>query len=365
MAERRNARLVSVAGLVMLTWIAGAGCQTCSPSLLAGTGCPTDSVGLAAPSGFSVPRELNKISQPTYVIEIPDILQIDTVRVVPRPPYRIAPLDSIVVTATGVLPDEPITGAYGVEPEGTINLGPSYGSFSVAGQTLAEARATLEKALKETFKNAQVRVGLGTVGGIQQIRGQHLVRPDGTVGLGKYGDVYVVGLNLAEAKTAIEVHLAGYLLEPEVNVDVYSYNSKAYYIVTDGGGYGEQVYRFPFTGNETVLDAISQINGLPAVASKKRIWVARPAPAEATGYQVLPIDWKAITRGGATATNYQLLPGDRLFVEAEPLIALDSALAKVFAPIERVFGVTLLGSAVVRSLSISSSATGTGGLGGF
>ena len=73
--------------------------------------------------------------------------------------------------------------------------------------------------------------------------------------------------------------------------------------VTDGGGYGEQVYRFPSTGKETVLDALSQINGLPVVASKRNIWVARPAPDNVGYYQVLPVDWMALTRGAATATN--------------------------------------------------------------
>ena len=32
----------------------------------------------------------------------------------------------------------------------------------------------------------------------------------------------------------------------------------------------------PVTGSETVLDAISKVQGLPPVASQKRIWVARP-----------------------------------------------------------------------------------------
>jgi hypothetical protein len=30
--------------------------------------------------------------------------------------------------------------------------------------------------------------------------------------------------------------------------------------------------------------------------------------------QILPVDWNGITRAGNTRTNYQLLPGDRLYV---------------------------------------------------
>jgi polysaccharide export outer membrane protein len=332
--------------------LAGAGCQ----SLPAG--------GLSA--GSPVPRELDKVSQPPYRIETPDILLIDTTRVVPRPPYRIQPLDGLLIQASNVLPAEPIGGAYGVEPEGTVDLGPSYGKVQVAGLSVEDAeKAVAEQLKKAGFKNAEVRVAVGQSRGMQQIRGEHLVRPDGSISLGVYGSVYLAGLTLDEAKTVIEAHLAQYLLGPEVSVDVYAYNSKTYYIVTAGGGYGEQVYRFPHTGNETVLDAMSQINGLPIVASRHRVWVARPAPAGAGCYQVLPVDWQAITRGGATATNYQVLPGDRIFVDADPLVTADTALARVFSPLERVFGITLLGSSVVHSIGTPIGSTAAGGAGGF
>src|SRR5262249_2609823 len=152
-----------------------------------------------------------------------------------------------------------------------------------------------------------------------------------------YGCVHVTGLTLAQAKVAIERHLAQYVLDPEVAVDVGSYNSKVYYVITDGAGYGQQVLRFPITGKETVLDALSHIGGRPVVASKKKLWVARPAPAANPCLQLLPVDWNAIAQGGSTATNYQLFPGDRVFVQSDPLIKLDNQLAKVFAPIERIF----------------------------
>ena len=35
-----------------------------------------------------MPRELMKTSLPDYTIEPPDVLLIDVVKVVPRPPYR-------------------------------------------------------------------------------------------------------------------------------------------------------------------------------------------------------------------------------------------------------------------------------------
>jgi polysaccharide export outer membrane protein len=153
-------------------------------------------------------------------------------------------------------------------------------------------------------------------------------------------------MTLDEAKAAVERHLGQFLYRPQISLDVIGYNSKVYYVVTDGGGLGEQVVRLPATGNETVLDAVSYINGLPPVASRKRIWVSRPAPPGCPR-QILPVDWDAVVRGGETATNYQILPGDRVYVMAKPIVTFDTALARLAAPIERVLGVALLGRTTV------------------
>src|SRR6516165_5268138 len=93
---------------------------------LLSTGCA--SMQPADPGADSgIPRELDKVSLPTYVIEPPDTLIIDAIRLVPLPPYRIEPLDQLVIQATGVLTTEPIAGLYPVDPDGTVNLGVTYG----------------------------------------------------------------------------------------------------------------------------------------------------------------------------------------------------------------------------------------------
>ncbi len=300
----------------------------------------------------NVPRELSKVTHPPYVVEPPDILLIDAIRVVPLPPYRLNPLDAISVNVPKALPTDPIQGIYAVEPDGSINLGQAYGKVIVVDKTIEEARDLIQKHLKSVsgLAEPQATVSLAQFRGLQQIRGEHLVRPDGTVGLGLYGSVYVAGMTLDQTKLAIEQHLSKYLQRPEVSVDVFAYNSKVVYVITDGGGYGEQVYPLPATGNETVLDAMGKIGGLPAVASKRRIWVSRPAPAGQSPDQILPVNWESLTQGANTSTNYQLLPGDRVYVMAEPLVTTDTFLARLFSPLERIFGITLLGNSTVRSV---------------
>ena len=158
-------------------------------------------------------------------------------------------------------------------------------------------------------------------------------------------------------------HLSNYLDQPEISLDVYSYNSKYYYIVMDGGGYGQQVIRFPVTGRDTVLDALSQINGLPYVASTRHIWVARPNGGDPCQEQILPVDWQSLTRCGNPATNYQLMPGDRIFVQSDALIHANNILTKAFAPLERIFGITLLGTSTVQQIESTNLLFHTGNAG--
>ena len=120
----------------------------------------------------------------------------------------------------------------------------------------------------------------------------------------RYGSVIVAGLTLSDAKAAIEQQLSRFLESPEVSLNVFAYNSKVYYIITAGAGLGDNVVRVPVTGNETVLDAISQVNGLQPVSSK-RIWIARPVPGCSENL-ILPVDWCAVSGRGARA------PGGRI-----------------------------------------------------
>lgn len=198
----------------------------------------------------------------------------------------------------------------------------------------------------------------------QPIRGQHLVRVDGTVGLGVYGPAQVAGRTIQQAREEIARVIHSRLDQKTVkfedvldglSVDVLAYNSSVYYIILDGAGLGEQVYRFPVTGTETVLDAIANVNGLPVVSSPKRIWVSRRnlTPGQDS---TLPVDWKGITQYGAMNTNWQIMPGDRVYVQADPMRRFNNNLSKMLEPIERLLGATLLGSQTVNS--IRSGTTG-------
>jgi polysaccharide biosynthesis/export protein len=325
--------------------------------------------GCHSTPAMDAPTEPEKVIHPDYTISPPDVLLIDAANLIPKPPYRIAPLDGLLIRVTvldakqdqkinELVKNQPIDGLYRVEVTGEVNLGYDYLSVALGGKTIPEATKAIEDHLKKRFKaDFNVLVALVESRALQQIRGEHLVRQDGKVTLGIYGSVFVTGLTVEKAKLAIETHLTEFLFEPAISVDVIGYNSKVYYVVVDLGDAGKQLTRFPITGNESVMDALSQIKGLPAGTSSKRIWVARQSPIQHDEPQVMPVDWDAIVRGRSMATNYQLLPGDRVFVSVDPLVRLDQYLAKVLSPVERIFGIVLLGNSTVQTFSQTSGGT--------
>jgi polysaccharide biosynthesis/export protein len=176
------------------------------------------------------------------------------------------------------------------------------------------------------------------------ISGERLVRPDGKISLGFYGDIYVAGLTLAEVKEKVVRHLQKYLddhalgvveldktgepiTDPEtkklraidpkdsnmVFVDIAKANSKNYYVQGDVLVAG----RLPITGKETVLDAINIAGGLGPNADHKGVVLYRPGRKREPPLAI-HIDIDQIIMGDDASTNYQLQPGDRLVVPRNP-----------------------------------------------
>lgn len=272
---------------LLLTCLLNVGCL--------GGSLHTPPATVVMPQPVGIPSELSKISLPPYVVEPPDILLIE-VYTLPQTKGQPA----------AVLSPQPIGGQHLIRPDGTVNLG-IWGSISVNGMTTDQIKDAVKKHVFNAMKSVPFIKEKGT----------EVDDPD---------KLFVV-------------------------VDVIAYNSKAYYIITDGAGYGEQIYRFPIQGYETVIDALSNINGIPLVGSKDHIWVARRTPYHGQPDQILPVDYVALTQQGVTATNYQLMPGDRIYVKAEKIFAVDGFLQKFITPIERVLGVTLLGSSTYNSIT--------------
>ena len=141
-----------------------------------------------------------------------------------------------------------------------------------------------------------------------------VVRADGMVDLGFYGEAYVAGLTVREAELDLARQIAAAATQKEltepvrVSVRLVSgAKSKQYYVLGAVNAPGA----FPVTGNDTVLDAILAA-GLKTYSLPEKAYLARPHH-DGGPEQVLRIDWDRIKMGD-TQTNYQLMPGDRVVV---------------------------------------------------
>ncbi len=173
------------------------------------------------------------------------------------------------------------------------------------------------------------------------ISGERLVRPDGRMSLGFYGEIPAAGCTLDQLKERIVLHLrrfindevlglverdldtGEYRRDPRTNeilfkdprdtdrvfVDVTAYNSSKVYILGDVMVPGT----LPYTGGDNVLDLIEYAGGLLPSADEDRIRLIRSFPKGAPT-QVLPIDYKQIAMGTDSSTNYAILPNDRLVI---------------------------------------------------
>jgi polysaccharide biosynthesis/export protein len=362
------------------------------------TGCHaidfyTPSLQEAVPPELEPPRELSMVSLPTYRIEPPDAILISTTGLVPRTSYRIDSSDELRITVLGTLPKQPIHGVYNVESDGTMNLGMPYGAVRVAGMTIEEAEEQITRTLRFVLRSPLVSLVLTRSTASEQLTARYVLTPDGTVNLGRYGTVYVTGKTVTEAAKAVETQLAQYFDSPQVGVTVIEYNSKHYYVIGSRDWlkyrdiltrrvYGQWITyengremsrtqwelmassqwmaegerrpaRYVITGNETVLDAISQLSSEDQRRmSSKIIWIARPAATGSGEEKTLRVDWTAITRDGKTDTNYQILPGDRVFVVDDSLVAMDSAIGMFTSPAARLLSITSVGTAAVKSSEI-------------
>jgi protein involved in polysaccharide export with SLBB domain len=162
------------------------------------------------------------------------------------------------------------------------------------------------------------------------------VLTDGTINLGRYGQLVVAGKTVEQIEAEIRVTVQNYLAaqprpagttptagEPRlplpaevgpIAVRIVTRVSKVFYVLGEVNAPGS----FTLNGRETVLDGILAAGGLNERASRRNIILARPTHPDGCRV-VLPICYYEIVQLGDTSTNYQLAPGDRIYVPTRTL----------------------------------------------
>src|SRR5262249_18057564 len=155
---------------------------------------------------------------------------------------------------------------------------------------------------------------------------------DGTIDLGVYGRPVAAGKTLAQIELEVQelvnakerAKLAKMVKEPEkapepkpilITVRLVGRVSKVYYVL----GEVHSPNAYPLSGRETVLDAIMQAGGLNKQAAHDLIILSPPTPPDGCR-PLYPVCYDQIVQLGDTTTNYQLQPGDRVFVPSQGIL---------------------------------------------
>jgi polysaccharide export outer membrane protein len=141
---------------------------------------------------------------------------------------------------------------------------------------------------------------------------------DGTIDLGVYGRLLVAGKILPQIETEVRalINAKEKSKEPiEITVRLIGRNSKVYYVLGEVNAPGA----FPITGRETILDGIIAAGGITRRASEQNVVLSRPTPPDGCRV-VYPVCYTNIVQLGDTTTNYQLQPGDRIYVPGRGLL---------------------------------------------
>jgi polysaccharide export outer membrane protein len=160
----------------------------------------------------------------------------------------------------------------------------------------------------------------------ERLPGDQTVKPDGTIDLGRYGPLTVVGKTVEQIQADAQLQILRFQTQearsegtpfeqdsrpPEINVRLIEPTSKVYYVTGEVNSPGA----FRLIGRETVLDAIVEAGDLTDRANRHKIFLSRPSsPAQCR--LVLPVCYRQIVQLGDTTTNYQIQPGDRIFVSS-------------------------------------------------
>lgn len=323
-------------------------------------------------------------------------------------PIVIEPPDILVVEVLEALPGRPITGERLVRADGTISLG-FYGDIHVRGLTVEQAKVKILLHLRR-FLNDQ-SLGLVEFRPVEIEGEMNDDAPPRPPAPGADGDKVLpdppatlppssrpadleappaaqqpgrpsarrVALQIPKAETPRQAgtppageQRSAPRSKPEVEivelddgmglvavankpaassrvfVDIASHNTKAYYVTGDVGSPG----RLPFTGGETVLDAINYAGGFIPTAEPADIHLYRP-PHAGKPARDYPIDYAAILKGDSRA-NLQVFPGDRLVVGRNPVVKKTIEIDRAMAPVNSMMSASLHYATLARSLGLSA-----------
>jgi polysaccharide export outer membrane protein len=180
----------------------------------------------------------------------------------------------------------------------------------------AVATAAAQGAIYKVGMRDVLRV---TVWSEANLTGAYTVGPAGTIAFPLVGVIECVGRTTEEIGASLRAKLAdGYLMNPQVTVEVAEYNSQRVYVVGEVRTPGQVA----LTGSLTLLEALARVGSLTDTAGGDILVVRPPAgrsatgpvlPSEAGAQEVARLDVRALQERGPSV-NTPLLDGDTIVV---------------------------------------------------
>ena len=180
------------------------------------------------------------------------------------------------------------------------------------------------------------------------------IRPDGKISFENLGEIKAAGKTPAEVARIIkEKALKLYKLEADnpINVQIFIYRSKVYYVLGEVYLPGEKNY----TGRDTVLGALAEAK-LNPMAWKQRIQVIRPPIGPDSKPKIFEVNYDRMAAHGDMSKNVLLEEGDVIYVPPTILAGIAQVVEEFARPIGRAFSTVM----VVQRVE----AGGVGGYGG-
>ena len=140
----------------------------------------------------------------------------------------------------------------------------------------------------------------------QELSGAYRVSPEGSIDFPLVGDIHVVGLTPNQIAARVRDKLkSGSIRSPHVTVYVREYNSKKVFVL----GQVQKPGTFSFQENMSVVQVITMAGGFTDKALKNGTIVTRNINGTE---KRIPVPVERIS--GGFARNFQLVPGDIIFV---------------------------------------------------
>jgi polysaccharide export outer membrane protein len=156
-----------------------------------------------------------------------------------------------------------------------------------------------------------------TVFGEVDLSQKYTVDSDGTFDFPLVGRVKAGGLTLRQIEDALVKRLAGgYLVNPQVSVEIAEYRSKSVFIMGEVRAPGS----YPIKGNMSLIEVLALAG--PTADASSEVVVVHPDPNRADGGPLLPDTAGAVSvrvnirdlQGGQLSRNVALQDGDTIFV---------------------------------------------------